>query len=382
MRRIFWFLILVISLLPLRIFSAVKLTDHATIYLVTCDPGPDMYAAFGHSAIWVVDSVRRIDFVYNYGVFDFNTPNFYMKFIRGRLKYKINRESFRQFIRTYFYEQRSVYRQKLLLSPDEKQKLFDALETNCQPENRYYLYDYLQDNCATRVIDQIERAVDSPERFVHLDEPVGITFRQDLDKYLKPSPWMDFGIDLALGLPADQMMTARGSMFLPDDVMKRINSKTEKNTEPAELIFEGEPVPNTAGWLTPFNVILVVSIIILVLTLLKKKSRFTNILDKIVFGISGVLGLVLLFLWLGTDHSSMKNNLNVFWAMPINLIIFFKLRLGKKNFFRWYFLFFSLLMVVLLVSWTVFPQSFHFAIIPFLVLMMIRAFYQYIPRTL
>ena len=51
--------------------------------LITCDAGEDIYTIWGHTAIRVVDSMNQTDIVYNYGSFDFNTPNFIAKFVKG-----------------------------------------------------------------------------------------------------------------------------------------------------------------------------------------------------------------------------------------------------------------------------------------------------------
>ena len=368
------FLSLVLLLLPF-FGQARKLSQNAEVYLLTCDPGKDLYSAFGHTAIWVVDSARRIDQVYNYGVFDFDTPNFYTKFTLGKLKYKLDREPFNRFIREYFYMERSVYRQKLILSHQEKQRLYKALLVNYRPENRYYLYDFLFDNCATRVIDIIAMNVDHPVRFRHLEESTSLSFRQNLDKYLKASPWIDFGIDIALGLPADKIMTARQSMFLPDDLMRRINPETEINAETPKLVFEGASLSQKPGLFTPFNIFMIVSVCFLLVYFLKRNSKLVLVLDKLIYGLTGILGLVVLFLWIGTDHQSMQNNLNIFWAMPLNLMVFFGKSFRSKKIFSGFMLCYSILIAILLGAWalSLFPQQYHVGIIPLLFMLMARS---------
>lgn len=368
------FLFLILSIIGSKITTAQELSENAEIYLITCSPGTDLYSAFGHSAIWIVDKNSKIDFVYNYGVFDFNTQNFYTKFVLGQLMYKVSRSSFKHFIRTYFYEKRSVYKQKMLISSDEKQKLFNILETNYLPENRYYLYDFLYNNCSTKIIDKIEESSDNPDKFVHLYKESNISYRQNLDNYLIQSPWVDFGIDLALGLPADKLMTIREGMFLPDNIMQNINNNKVAITGPIELVYKGNDAETAFRIVTPFNVILFLSILFLNVTFVWRKRKIAHIVDGTLFGITGFFGLFLLFLWFGTDHQSMESNLNLLWAMPLNLIYFFRKNIREKIILKIYWMGYTIIMILILMSWSVFPQQFHISLFPLLILLGVRAF--------
>lgn len=373
MKNVFILLIVALSVLCSKHLEARTLSDKAEIHLITCAPGPDLYSAFGHTALWVTDKDLKTDFVYNYGVFDFDTPNFYTKFTLGKLMYKVDREPFNRFMRTYLYEKRSVYRQKLILSKDEKQELFDLLEANYQPENRYYLYDFLYINCSTKIIEKIEEGLNDPERFSHLSNESGLTFRQYLHKYLSSSPWVEFGIDLALGYPADKQTTLRESMFLPDNLMMNINSKDHQITGAPEIIYEGDSYDFPVGWVTPFNVLLFVSLLFLLIPFVWRNQKITKFVDGLLFGITGFFGLVVLFLWFGTEHQSMKTNLNILWAMPFNLIYLFQSKFSKMSFIKFYWLGYTLLLVIILISWKFFPQEFHIALFPFIALLTVRS---------
>jgi hypothetical protein len=142
-----------------------QLSDQAVISLITADPGEELYSLFGHSAIRVKDTVNNQDLVFNYGTFNFNTPNFYMKFTRGKLLYMLSIQQFDRFKRSYEYEKRDLKEQILNLTQDQKQAIFQFLLWNYQPENRYYKYDFFFDNCATRIRD------------VFIDELPGLNFQ-------------------------------------------------------------------------------------------------------------------------------------------------------------------------------------------------------------
>ena len=120
----------------------LQLTETAEVSVLTIGPGESLNDAFGHNAFRVIDRNKGIDIVYGYGEYDFDAPNFYLKFARGKLNYLISRDSFSRFYNVYSYYNRTIEEQVLNLSLVEKQKLFDYLENNYEPENRRYLYDF------------------------------------------------------------------------------------------------------------------------------------------------------------------------------------------------------------------------------------------------
>ena len=57
--------------------------DSIRISLLTCGAGNEIYSHYGHTAIRCENFTKRTDVVYNYGVFDFDTPNFIWRFTLG-----------------------------------------------------------------------------------------------------------------------------------------------------------------------------------------------------------------------------------------------------------------------------------------------------------
>ena len=110
-------LIIILLLLASNFFSEAKtylqLSDSAEVTLITCTPGTELYSIFGHSAIRIKDPVYLLDRVYNFGTFDFNTPNFYVKFVKGRLDYMLSTSKYKYFEYSYKVENRGVVEQKL-----------------------------------------------------------------------------------------------------------------------------------------------------------------------------------------------------------------------------------------------------------------------------
>ena len=57
--------------------------------ILSIGEGPSLVDAFGHTAIRVKDEELKNDVVFNFGVYDFNSPNFYSNFVKGRPEYKL-----------------------------------------------------------------------------------------------------------------------------------------------------------------------------------------------------------------------------------------------------------------------------------------------------
>ncbi|HBX50435.1 MAG: hypothetical protein A2275_11885 [Bacteroidetes bacterium RIFOXYA12_FULL_35_11] len=362
--------------------AAIQLSSDAEISILTCSPGEELYSVFGHSALRVFDPINRIDIVYNYGTFDFNTHNFYIKFFRGQLDYMLSVESFAGFKEQYVYDNRSVWEQVLNLSPTEKQAAFNLLVENARPENRNYRYDYFYDDCSTRIRDILQRALNGQIYFSDITDKKDKSFRELLDPYLTESQWTDLGMDLLLGLPSDMTASSDEYMFLPDFLMlafdKAVHKTTKKPLVKSEItIYEAKKMQAAAsGFLTPklvFWVILVLVIIVSILLWPRNPVRYW--FDFSYFLIFGLLGILLLLFWVATDHQAAAFNLNLLWAMPFHAIMaFFLIKKNKPRFVNFYFLGYSLLMLLLLISFKALPQGFNTSIIPIVITLCIRSF--------
>ena len=128
-------------------FGQVANQNDLQISVLTCAPGDQVETIYGHNAIRVVDLQAQTDIVYNWGTFDFDTPGFLIKFLRGKLPYTLATADFYRFLGEYQYYQRGVSEQVLLLDSLQKIKVLNAIATNMLPENREYKYDFFMDNC-------------------------------------------------------------------------------------------------------------------------------------------------------------------------------------------------------------------------------------------
>ena len=366
-------------------FEGISISQDAKISLITCSSGDDLYAVFGHSAVRVQDQAMGLDVIFNYGTFDFNEPNFYLKFARGKLNYKLSAAHFQDFLYNYAQENRSVFEQELNLTPEQKQKYWLFLTNNYLPANRFYLYDFFFDNCATRIRDGLEATFPDQVKYniEHMDKDY--TFRNLIDLYLPPQPWGDFGIDLALGSRIDREATPYEYMFLPDYLAEGFASATiEQNGQAVPLTGKPQPVfvqtPPAEKPFSPFEPTvlawaLFVAVAVVTFLDLKKGTRSTT-LDFVLFFLAGLLGIVMLLLWFATDHQATAYNFNLLWAIPTHAIVaFFVARRVMPEWTSKYMAITGIVTGLLTISWWLLPQQPHAAFIPLGLLLFLRAEY-------
>lgn len=380
-------LISLVLILSLNAQAAITLSDKAEVSLITCGAGEDLYEAFGHTAIRVYDQKNAINLVYNYGIFSFNQPNFYANFAMGHLWYQLGVNDFDRFVYTYEYYQRSVYEQVLNFNAEQKQVLFDSLENNLKPENKFYLYDYFFNNCSTIPRDILEYASGNSVQYNYAAENFseGKSIRNLIDEYLIHNSWGNFGIDLGLGAKIDKKASFHEYLYLPEYLMQAYNS--------AEIISDGNVVPlvkrQIVHYQSPINylernispgpipVFWVLFGLILLLTIwgFKKKKAF-KALDFTIFFILGITGTVVFFISFCTDHNAAAQNYNLLWNLPTHLIFaFILLRKKQGNLSKYYLIFSIFLCLLLLLDDLILPQSFHPANIPVLLSIILRSGY-------
>ncbi len=252
-----------------------------TISLLTCSPGKEVYAHYGHSAIRVVDTETDIDWVFNYGLFDFETDHFYSKFVKGETYYELGIQDGRYFATEYAYEGRQVYEQVLNLTDSQAVSIFQALMVNYEPLNRTYLYNFVFDNCATRPYKLIRDALGGTLSSTY-NAVDGMTYRQLLNRYTNPDSWVGFGINMVFGKKADVPLHGDMCVFLPDQLMFYISEATLPNGTPLvqqEQIapFTFTPTPWYATWY--FGYALMIILMLLITLWDRKRQRWSWYFD-------------------------------------------------------------------------------------------------------
>jgi hypothetical protein len=374
MQMRYFFLILISILVFQPKIQAQQLSSEATVSILTCNPGAEVYSMYGHTAIRVSDPTQNLDIVFNYGVFSFETPDFLYRFAKGQTDYRMDGGRFQSFIPEYDEEKRSVYEQVLNLSPEGKNKLFQALIENFKPENRVYRYNFFMDNCATRVRDMIERNAGSPIQFT--DKHPTESYRDLIKKFHNSFRWFDLGIDLLVGKKAEEPVSAYGQMFLPEYLKDQFAK--------AEITIDGKPQPLVLETRTlreypnsklnsdlplpaiVFGILFFIIATISVRGFLQKKKA--DWLDYWLLGLSGFSGLIIGWFTLYSEHPAMSPNYNLLWAFPLNLFFAGVWAVKKwRHQTRYYFWISGALLILSFVSGQQFNPAVYFIILILLV---------------
>lgn len=376
------FIFVFLSLFQLN--AQQQLSSKASVSVITCGPGTELYSAFGHSAFRVFDPELGIDIIYNYGTFDFNAPNFYLNFAKGNLIYFLSTADFSRFLLMYQYENRWVKNQLLNLTAEEVQEMFNFLENNALPKNRNYRYDFFYDNCSTKIEEVVKAVLKDKVTFSNNHISTVKTHRDLIADYTHHFKWGKFGIDLALGSVIDDEATKNDYKFLPDYIFEAFNQATLiKDGQKVPLvvkeidILKENPSEKSFEILSPLNLCLLISFLIIYISYNNyKTSKRTKILDFMSYFVTGMIGVVVLLLWFATSHTATYKNLNFLWAFAPNLgisFLMFKSKLPK--WIRYYNLLLIALIIVLFIVWIAQIQVFNMAILPLVIALGIRYVY-------
>jgi Domain of unknown function (DUF4105) len=300
--------------------QSIPLSKAAKISVLTCGTGNESYSLFGHTAIRVTDTAQNIDVVYNYGAFDFGTPNFVLKFIKGDLHYFIVADSYADFIYSYSFEKRSVYEQELQIPDTTKQQLFDNLNKALQSEERYYTYKFIDKNCTSMVVDIINKTINTTAITKKTDTET--TYRSILYPYFDNHFYEKLGTSILFGKKVDAFGT---KIFLPFELLKALKRSTFENhplvkKETTLLKFEQE-IPHS-WWNNPYTYLLTLVFILA----LRNKS-----VDFIFLSVLAVLGLLFLGVGFYSSHKELEYNYNILLFNPTLMgVLYFQYTKNKK----------------------------------------------------
>jgi hypothetical protein len=349
-------IILTLTILILGI-QYVYPNNNIEISLLTCSSGQESYESWGHSAIRVKDYNNSSDITYNFGLFDFNTPNFYLKFIQGNLKYQLGIHNTNSFINSYIIEGRQVVEQKLNLSDECEKRMIEKLENLYKPENRFYYYNFVGKNCTTELRDLIFNNVNTDFN----NKPTNKTARIIISEYLTEQLWTKFGMNLIMGSMVDREINIYNSMFLPDYLSLELN-KVKVNGQSLVLNEKIHNLKKTSDKKPPFLLEPAFIFSVLAFFVLFYKS---SSLQSMIFILVGIIGLLVLLISVFSHHPELKSNFNLLWCNPLYLISAFFLLTKSYIKLQMYlsFLLMSLIIGTLFV-WILNLQSFEKGFLP------------------
>lgn len=361
--------------------QAQQSRDSIQFSLVTCAPGSEIYALFGHTAIRYQNFSRGEDVMFNYGMFSFSAPHFVYRFVKGETDYCLGLTPTRYFEAEYAMRGSSVWQQVLNLREDEKFRLLALLEENYRPENRVYRYNYFYDNCTTRARDQIEKCIAG--KVVYPDGVPGKTFRSVVHEFTAGSPWDEMGIDFCLGAEADRPIPARSQMFAPF-YMKAFASRAyieDENGNRRPLVLREEKIvdvdaePAPASAFTP----MMAAVAFLMLNVLVgwwqwKRRRIFWGWDILLYACQGIAGCVIAFLFFVSSHPTVGSNWLLILFNPIPLfylpvMVFRTIKQRKDGYHLANMVYLTLFIALFLLL----PQKFNLTVLPLALGLLVNA---------
>lgn len=311
LKKILFFLVLLFSSF---IFSqSILLSKDAKISILNCGTGNESYSLYGHTAIRIQDRINFLDLVFNYGTFDFSTPNFALKFVKGDLQYFVSTNSYTDFEYSYRLDQRSVYEQELNLNQEQKQILFDKLWQSLQSDERFYTYKFIDRNCTTMVIDKVNEVLGS--EVVTSLKPITKTYRDVLYPYVENHFFEKLGINIIFGAKVDQPAER---LFLPLDFIQSLE-QAQYNGKPlaqtTKIVYQA---PENSFTPSIFNSIYTVILVLALIVLVRKKA-----ISYSYFFILGILGLFFCLVGLYSEHQEVLWNYNALLFNPLYLVLFY-----------------------------------------------------------
>ena len=350
---------------------------HTRISILTCGPGDELYSLFGHTAIRIFDSTTHVDVVYNWGGFTFDQPNFYLNFVRGKLLYYSTADYFNDFMYEYITDHRSVYEQVLNVDNTAKENIIQAVIFNSTGDNKFYKYDGFIDNCTTRIKNIIYSNLKTATITTSII-PDGTTYRDLMHYYLENGNqlWTELGLDILMGTMIDKKVSNDEAMFLPEFFMKGLNNTVYTSSSLVKnftSILKGDELQKPSWKYFPLLITAVVCLLLFFISTLKTKwgRVVIKFVDALLLYITGLLGILFLFMWFATDHAECANNFNLAWALPFNLPVAFFL-LKKPAWLSNYFFIAAVITAMFLAAWFWLPQQLNITLLPVVILLLNR----------
>ena len=290
----------------------VLLSKNAHVSVLTCGTGNESYSLFGHTDIRISDSDNNLDIVYNYGAFDFNTPNFVMQFAKGDLDYFIGNNRYIDFINQYNYEKRDVYEQELNISLPLKQQLFDNLAQSMLSDERLYQYKFIDNNCTSKVVDVINKTLKAKVITKKVDTDQ--TYRSILFPYFNNHFYEKLGTSIVFGTKVDQMGT---KIFLPFELqksLKLIQYQNQPLCKENKTILNFEEEAPVSWWNNSYTYLFILGFV----TLINRKN-----IDYIYLLTIALLGLLFTFLGFYSSHQELGYNYNILLFNPTLLLVLY-----------------------------------------------------------
>jgi Domain of unknown function (DUF4105) len=309
-----------------------------TVYLLTFGWGNEVWERFGHNAIWIKDRTRGTDITYNWGMFSFDEPHFLSRFLTGDTRYWMQAFDLDTMLAEYKRRNRSVLAQELNFTPAQRLKLQQFVQWNEQPQNKFYRYDYYRDNCSTRLRDALDHAVGGQLQTSTVTRMTSGTYRFHTLRLLGDNLPLYTGANLALGHPADRLLSQWEEMFLPVRMANDLRTVRLTDSTGTQIPFvrsemalftagrppEPSAPPNYLPWFVAAGILIAGAMLALVRSA-EGGNRLTLFVATAVATlwslIAGAAGMALVIASLFTKHYFMSRNENLLHFDPLSLAL-------------------------------------------------------------
>lgn len=327
----------------------LPLSKDAKVSVLTCGLGNESYSFFGHTAIRVADPANNVDVVYNYGTFDFRTPNFVARFAKGDLQYCATAAAFGDFVNEYTAEKRSIFEQELIIPQELKQKLFDKLNKTIFSEERFYTYKFIDKNCTSMVVDVINSSLNG--NVITKKGDTDITYRSILFPYFNGHFYEQLGTSIIFGTKVDQLGT---KIFLPFELKNSLEKTTFQNhplASKSKTLLDFEKETPSSWWNNIYTYLIILAFVVL---------AHNKIVDKIYLLILSLIGVFFVAMGFYSLHQELAMNYNVLLFSPfLLLLIFFSIAKNKRWTYR-----FAVIHLIFLIVYSIFLiNKAHFLIV-------------------
>jgi len=311
--------------------ALAQTTDAAPpqVWLMTVEPGALYWQRFGHNAIVLREPQLQRSTSYNFGYFDFGQQDFLLRFLRGRMLYQAVALDAERDIESYLADGRRVWLQQLRVSAAGAQALSSHLRQHVLPENRDYRYDYYTVNCSTKVRDALDLALDGALKRATEHRSHGMTYRRFTRAYAQGLAWLYLGTDIALGQAVDRPLSIWQEAFIPAELQRQLQDLKLADGHAALLSEQQLPMGASAKQILPQAAdlrpafaaagILLAGLLIGLARLAEHGGVARLPLAVIGGSLSfslGAAGVLLVGLWLATDHAAAWRNENLFLLSP------------------------------------------------------------------
>jgi len=312
--------------------------DNLVIRLALIGPGRELYFWWGHVGLVVENRFSGHALFYDWGVFNFDSENFFFNFAMGNLNFYTAATPAEIMYAHYIANDRDVILFTLNLPAEKVEAIVLFAENNVLPENRYYAYHHFNDNCSTRIRDIIDMVLDGQFKARYGEAPGRFTLREHVRRHTWFNPLFDWALNFWMGQVIDRPITVWDEMFLPSELAKRVNGFSFIDADGIE-----RPLVSSVEYFhlsqtrpevleTPrlqWPLYLIGSLLFsAALLLLYKFFRFSKIFRRFLgitisfFGLFfGIAGSMLFFLTFFTNHDYTFENINVLFVNPLFWVI-------------------------------------------------------------